>query len=72
MATSSQTFKAMFVTPFKGRSDEAIKKEFHRLLKKEAYPANSEYTDYYGARNVLIGILTFFGTESFVDYNFLR
>ena len=48
-------------------TEETTRKTFKSLLKKHAFPPNSEYTDYYGASNILHDILDFFGTKSIVD-----
>ena len=49
-------------------TEKTIKKEFQSLLKKHAFPPDSEYTDYYGARNIIHGMLVFFGTKRIVDF----
>ena len=48
-------------------TEKTIRKQFQSLLKKHAFPSKSEYTDYYGARNILHGMLDFFGTKRIVD-----
>ena len=48
-------------------TEKTTRETFKSLLKKHAFPPNSEYTDYYGAINILHDILDFFGTKSIVD-----
>ena len=46
---------------------KTTRKTFQSLLIKHAFPPNSEYTDYYGAMNILHDMLDFFGTTRIVD-----
>ena len=48
-------------------TEKTTRETFQSLLIKHAFPPNSQYTDYYGARNIIYDMLEFFGTERNVD-----
>ena len=48
-------------------TETTTRETFQSLLIKHAFPPKSQYTDYYGAINILHDMLEFFGTERNVD-----